>query len=120
MWEIKKESPWGIYTKIYNLKLDCWVTVAAAKGPSRKRVAVKSFSEPDSYQKVRMLYQIRHDNFVTVLESFSFEETFYVVLERMAITLDQIVVSPPYPSEQELAAILGQVSQADRTTRTTC
>ncbi|KAL9062304.1 MAG: hypothetical protein Q9161_009822 [Pseudevernia consocians] len=52
---------------------------------------------------------IRHDHIVTVLETFRFEGSFYVVLERMAISLVQIVASPPYPGKQELAAILGQV-----------
>lgn len=56
-----------------------------------------------------MIHSIRHDHIVTVLETFRFEGSFYVVLERMAISLVQIVASPPYPGKQELAAILGQV-----------
>ena len=31
-----------------------------------------------------MIHSIRHDNIVTVLETFPFEGSFYVVLERMA------------------------------------
>ncbi len=67
-----------------------------------------------------MLHHIRHDNFVAVLESFSFEGFFYVILERMNISLVQIVASPPYPDEQELAAILERIDLADEMSRRMC
>ncbi len=97
----------------FQLKLDRFITVAVRKEPLRKRVVVKSFS----HEKLYMLHHIRHDNFVAVLESFNFEGSFYVILERMNISLVQIVASPPYPGEQELAAILGQVDLADGMSR---
>ncbi len=53
---------------------------------------------------------------MNVLETFRFEGSFYVV-ERMAICLVQIVASPAYPGEQELAAILGQIDQWDMNRR---
>lgn len=67
-----------------------------------------------------MLHYIRHDNFVTALESFSFEEFFYVILERMNISLVQIVASPPYLGEQELTVILGQVDLTNGISRRMC
>lgn len=108
--EIKYERPWESYKKAYQLKLDCFVTVASQKEPICKRVVVRSFSGPGSHEKLLMLHQPRHESFVSVLEYFSFEESFYVILERMAIILVQVVASLPYPSEQELAAILRQVN----------
>ncbi len=117
---MKNESPWKSYKKVFQLKLDRFITVAVRKEPLRKRVVVKSFSGPDSHEKLHMLHHIRHDNFVAVLESFSFEESFYVILERMDISLVQIVASPPYPGEQELAAILGQVDLANGMSRRMC
>ena len=106
---MKDESPWESYWKIFQLKFDRFVTVAVRKEPLRKCVIVKKFSESDSQEELRMMHSIRHDHIVTVLETFRFEGSFYIVLERMAISLVQIVASPPYPGEQELAAILGQV-----------
>lgn len=41
-----------------------------------------------------MIYRIRHDKIVNVLETFRFEGSFYVVHERMTICLVQIVASP--------------------------
>ncbi len=81
---------------------------------------MKSFSGSDSHEKLHMLHHIRHDNFVVVLESFSFEGFFYVILERMDISLVQIVASSFYLGEQELAAILEQVALADGMSRRMC
>ena len=67
-----------------------------------------------------MIHNTRHDNIVAVLETFRFGGSFYVILERMGISLLQIVASPPYPGEQELAAISGQVGQTDQQLRSIC
>ena len=117
---MKDESPWEHYWKIFQLKFDRFVTVAVQKEPLRKCVIVKSFSESDCQEELRMIHSIRHNHIVTVLETFRFEDSFYVVLERMAISLVQIVASPPYPGEQELAAILGQVYPLDVKSRSMC
>jgi len=106
---VKDASPWESYEKIYQLMLDRFVTVAVQKKPPSKCVVVKRFSEPECQQELQMISSIRHEKIVTVLETFRFEGGFYVILERMSISLTQIVASPPYPSEKELAAIAGQV-----------
>jgi len=106
-------SPWDAYCKKFQLQLDDEVTVAVWKGIPRRRVIIKRFSMSDSQQELQMIHNVRNDNIVTALQTFRFEGSFYVVLERMAISLLEIVASPPYPGEQELAAIVGQVSQAD-------
>ena len=64
-----------------------------------------------------MLRRIQHKNFVALLDCFSFEKSFYVILEHdigdketLLITLSQFALARPYPDEFELACILGQVS----------
>ena len=59
-----------------------------------------------------MLQQIWHENIVAFLESFRFQECFYTVLQHVPISLVQIVASPPYPTELQLAAIIGQVRRS--------
>lgn len=82
---------------------------------------MKSFAAVlDSQVELEMIHSIRHNHIVSVLETFRFEGSFYVVLERMAISLVQIVASPPSSGEQELAAILGQVNQANMKSRSMC
>ncbi|KAL2056557.1 hypothetical protein ABVK25_002951 [Lepraria finkii] len=117
---VRDGSPWEVYCKIYQLKFDRFETVAARKEPPCKCVIMKCFSELDSREELRMIHSIRHDHIVTVLETFRFEGSLYVVFERMAISLVQIVASPPYPTEGELAAIVGQVDQADMKSRSMC
>lgn len=85
------------------------MTVAARKGARRKCGMIKSF--PVGADILEMIHDVRHDNMVTVLETFLFEGIFNVVLEHIPISLVQIVASPPYSGEQELAAILGQVDE---------
>ena len=57
-----------------------------------------------------MLQTIRHRRFLVDLQCFDFENSCYVVFDHLPISLAQLVVSPPYPTEIELAAILAQVS----------
>jgi hypothetical protein len=106
---VKDASPWESYRKIYQLKFDRFVTVAVQNEPLLKCGIVKRFSGPECKEKLQLIRSVRHDKIVTVLETFRFEDAFYVILERMSISLTQIVASPPYPGEQELVAIAGQV-----------
>ncbi len=109
--ETKYGSPWEKLQKIYKLQLDSFITVAIRPAPSHKLVNVKSFSGPEAAKKVNMLHSICHKNFNAFLsECFIFENCHYVVLEHATISLAHIVKSPPYPTQSQLAAILGQVS----------
>lgn len=111
---MKDGSPWNSYSKSFQVKFTEFVTVAARNRGRRKCVVVKSFVAGEgSQQQLEMIHSIRHDNIVTVLETFRHEGSFHIVLERIHISLVQIVASPPYPGEQELAAILGQVVEAN-------
>ena len=96
------------------------MTVAVRKEALRKCVILKRFSESDSQEELRMIHSIRHDHIVTVLETFRFEGSFYVVLERMIISLVQIVASPPYPDEQKLIVILSQIYPVNVKSRSIC
>lgn len=49
---------------------------------------VKSFATISNSQvELEMIHSIRHDHIVNVLKIFRFEGSFYVVLERMVISL---------------------------------
>ena len=106
---MKDESLWENYWKIFQFKFDRFMTVAVRKELLRKCVIVKRFSESDFQEKLRMIYSIRHDYIVIVLEIFRFEGSFYIVFEYIVISFVQIVAFFFYPGEQELAAILEQV-----------
>ncbi len=111
--KMKNESSWKSYKKIFQLKLDRFITVVVQKELLHKHVIMKSFLKSDSHEKLHMLHHIQHDNFVVVLESFSFEKFFYVILEHMNISLVQIIASSLYFDEQELTVILKQINLAN-------
>lgn len=106
---IHDESPWNRFQKVYELKFEDFTTVAMRKASPCEVVMVKELQTPDSVEKLRMLQQIRHENFIAFLESFQYQERSYAILEHIPISLSQIAASPPYPTELQLAAILGQV-----------
>lgn len=109
---VKRESPWRSYEKVFELRLGVGdlVTVAQRKDPSSGVVNMRKFPAPNGEEKLRILQQLRHRNIVSVLEVFSFEESFYVMFEHMPISLDHFAGICHYPGELQLASILGQVS----------
>jgi hypothetical protein len=73
-------------------------------------VNIKSFSGADAAKKVNILHRICYKNFNAFLECFIFQDCQYVILKHATILLAHIVKSPAYPTQHQLAAILGQVS----------
>jgi hypothetical protein len=109
----KAVSPWDSYEKKYDLKLDSFVTVASRKADSNELVTIKTFGRRDAKDKLHKLRHLRHDRLVTLLDIFAFDDSVHVVMEHMPVSLAQVVASPAYPNERQLAAILGQVGSAD-------
>jgi hypothetical protein len=126
---MKDSSPWESLTEEFSLMLNDSVTIASQK--NGRFVAVREFSGPDAYRKVNMLQKIQDkmqniqdNNFIAFLDCFSFEGSCYVVFEheidykehgityweKFPVTLSQYALIIPYPTEQQLATILGQVS----------
>lgn len=105
----KHESPWRTYEKGYDLKLDEFVTVATRKAPLCGKVTIRKFGDQDAARKLDMLRKVEHERFVALLEIFDYEKTNYVVLEHVSVSLTQVVNCAAYPTERQLAAILGQV-----------
>jgi hypothetical protein len=106
-----KETPWESYEKRFDLELGGWITVAGKK-PRRKGQVVAVRMIPNVEKDLDRIQQLRHENFVSVHEIFAFESSFYIISERMQISLDHVVASPAYPDESELASIVWQASMA--------
>ena len=106
----KHESPWNTYEEGYDLKLYEFVTVAVRKAPERGKVAIRQFVGQDVDRKIHCLKKISHIRFITLMEIFEYQKTCYVVFEHVVMSLTQVVNSPPYPTEGQLSAIVGQVS----------
>lgn len=107
---VLKGTPWESYEEKYDLNLGGWITVAGKKPRTGQVIAVRVI--PNGEEDLYRIQQLRHENFVSVYEIFAFESSFYIISERMQISLDHVVASPAYPDESELASIIWQVSMA--------
>ena len=58
-------------------------------------------------QLMMRMYALEHQFFMQrcALEAFTTDTSLYIILEHMPISLDQIVRSPAYPDDRQLAAI---------------
>ncbi len=113
--EIKTVDPWTRYRKAFQLYQGGFVTVVSQiKGsmPNNNIFVIRTISGPDAAEKFRMLNRISHKKFVDTYEVFKPEESlsFYILSNYMDTCLFQITCSPAYPTEPQLAAILGQAS----------
>jgi hypothetical protein len=106
---VKHESPWKTYKKGYELKLDKYITVAAHLFPHSGKVAIKEYARSEAERNLEMLNTVRHVRFIRALELFEWDQTCYAVFEHVFVSLVQVVACPAYPTERQLAAILGQV-----------
>ncbi|KFY97779.1 hypothetical protein V500_01918 [Pseudogymnoascus sp. VKM F-4518 (FW-2643)] len=106
---VQFESPWARFCEKFELNLGGYVSIVADRSPPYDVFMVKRLEGPDAAQKVRMLRRVRHQNFHNMVDCFSFEGSHYAVFQHLPVTLDNIVYSPPYPTELELAAALAQI-----------
>lgn len=108
--KMREEDPWARYRKVYEIMIDGFVTVAIRKDKTREPVIVRRFLEngPPAAE-TKKLHELHHENILT-LESFSFEGYRHLILERISVSLVDVVACPHYLSVPELVAILKQVS----------
>ena len=60
-------------------------------------VPVRSISNSNAEKDLYQMRKLCHENLLTVHEIFDFDSSFYIVSERMHITLDHVIASPAYP-----------------------
>jgi hypothetical protein len=105
---IRSGSPWEHYVKRYELNLADHIYIVSNK-TSLKTFMIKCLEGPDAGKKVDMLDRVQHKSFLPMLECFNFDNAYYPVFPHMTMPLSQVIHSPPYPTELELAVVLEQV-----------
>jgi hypothetical protein len=112
---VKCESPWNSYEMIDELRRG----MAQRKDLPCNVVSVHNIEGQDAKERLRMLQRIQHENFVSVLEVFSFRQSFHVIFEYMPIAISDFADILYYPNELQLASILGQVNYGAHSIRGT-
>ena len=100
------ESPWDHYQQVFELRLGSFVIVVSRRA-THNLFTMKRFQGAD---EVRMLQSLGHRNLHQMLECFSLGDTYFAVFGYEPISLAHIACSPPFLTELQLAAIVGQVS----------
>lgn len=80
----------------------------------KRNISTESFTQEAIAEKLHFLRSFRHDNFVSVIEAFHYEDssTIEAVVEFMPVAVDELCVRAfPFHDQFSLAAILGQVSK---------
>jgi hypothetical protein len=106
---LSTESPWKQYDKIYDLDLGGLIEVAVRKTSPIELVHIRRFSKPATETALHLFRNLQNPNIINALNVLTLEDSLYVVLEYMPISLEEIVRSPAYPDERQLAIILRQV-----------
>ncbi|ELR07184.1 hypothetical protein GMDG_08311 [Pseudogymnoascus destructans 20631-21] len=103
---VQFESPWARFCEKFEVNLGGYVPIVADLSSPNDLLMVKCLEGPNAAQSVRMLQRVRHQNFDNMVECFNFEGSHYAAFQHLPVMLDNIVYSPPYPTELELAAAL--------------
>jgi hypothetical protein len=101
------ESPWDHYRQVFELSLGSFVSVVSERATPHDLFTMKRFHGAD---EVRMLRSLSHRNLHQMLECFGLKDCHFAVFGYDPISLAHIACSPPFLTELQLAAIVGQVS----------
>ncbi|KAF4451415.1 Serine/threonine-protein kinase dst2 [Fusarium austroafricanum] len=106
---VKEGSPWKYYKYAYDLELGGSVAIVCKTPATNKLFAMHSISGQNSEreQKLYTLRQLNHENLLRPEEILSFKDSFYIISECAAISLEEVIVVRP--SEVQLAAIVHQL-----------
>ncbi|KAJ0137444.1 hypothetical protein HZ326_19564 [Fusarium oxysporum f. sp. albedinis] len=109
---VKEGSPWKYYKYAYGLELGGSVAIVCKTPATNRLFAMHNVSGPNREKMLYTLSQLKHENLLRPEEILSFEDSFYIISEYTAISLEEVIVVRP--NEVQLAAIIYQVLDAVR------
>lgn len=101
-------KPWGEFGELYKLNdLEGKASVAIRKRTPRTLVIIQAFTSQEVESTIRN--HLEHKNVCTIIKKFTDSNKTYTVFEHMDLTWEHIINCFEFPSELQLAALLGQV-----------
>ena len=101
------KSPWDHYQQVFELSLGSFVIVVSERAAPHGLFTMKRLNGAD---EVRMLQSLSHTNLHQMLECFGLNDCHFAIFGYDPVSLAHIACSPPFLTELQLAAIIGQVS----------
>lgn len=106
----KSGAPWNDFAKIYSLRLGMNqpVIVAQRTGGVSYDVVFIHCCDSLSQTQIELLQRVQHENFTTVHDIYHDHDTWHIVTEQAARSLQE-AVGNPFLDSSMIAAIIGQV-----------
>ncbi|KAJ5183257.1 hypothetical protein N7492_000873 [Penicillium capsulatum] len=117
---IRDESPWDTYKKYYECDLAGTVILCVRASDGRAARAIRQLSIIDGDKFLRVIRSTNHKNVASAWECFRTSDTLYFLGELDPLSLDHVVACKVFPDQQQLAAIMSQVSQGFHHTALDC
>lgn len=108
--DVRKESPWNTFNKVYSCELAGLVTVVEPRCQPSKIFAIRKFPGDAREDIMQILGRVQHDNIISALKCFLTPDCLYVTFEHQPATLDHLVACRKWPSDIQLASIMAQVN----------
>jgi len=102
---VQVESPWELYKSLRHLERGGQVTVAHTRNIPVHMVIIKELVS-DSFIELR---KCQHENLLSIIEIYRFQNVFFVITDYTAATLKQVIAIPLPIEELHVSATCRQV-----------
>jgi hypothetical protein len=106
---IKRGSPWDKLKDLFTCDLAGPVSIAVHDKSPSEVVAVRAFSKKKADTWLQVLQRTQHPNAISAKEILVDRSMTYYIVDDLPLTLEHLVTCHIFPSELQLASILGQV-----------
>ena len=104
-------NPWDFYKPF--LAIDGGQMLALCNHNADCRLIRTGQGSPAADQQ-KALHQVQHRNFVKYYECYCFEDRAFIVSEYVEFSVNDLLDNALYPTQREIAYIIGQVRQPSR------
>lgn len=106
---IRYESPWGLYEKVFTCDLAGDTAIVVHRRAPSETFTLRSYTGDTGFKMLLCFSHLQHENVLSAREYYCQEGSMYALCEDLPVTLEDVVTCDAFPSEAQLAAILGQV-----------
>uniref|UniRef100_A0A093X7M4 Serine/threonine-protein kinase ste20 n=1 Tax=Talaromyces marneffei PM1 TaxID=1077442 RepID=A0A093X7M4_TALMA len=106
---IRDGSPWDLYEKVFTCDLAGDTAIVVSRRAPSEILTLRSYTGDTGVKMLLCFSHLQHENVLPAREYYCQEGSMYALCEDLPITLEDVVTCDAFPSEAQLAAILGQV-----------
>lgn len=104
--DIRKESSWNIFNKVYNCELMRLITVIESHCQSFKIFVIRKFSKDIRENIIQVFNRVQHDNIISILKCFLTSNCLYIIFEHQSAILNYLIICRKWFSDIQLISIM--------------